>query len=562
VTWQATATDTNSGAFSYRFSVARAAAPLMIVRDYEASNTFAWTPAQYDGWFRIQVTARNNSTQATAVSVVGYQVTSLASATQAVVSATAHPLVALYSAPPCPVGSSIFVEVWRAAQAYSQYTSVVPCQAGTSMNFYLAGMRASTTYQLNHEVITGSKTTVSRTLSFTTGSIPASIQLPNFDVLAQPTGQSSLTQDILLHSYTLYYPRAVATDFLGNVTWYNPSVGILQRPVTGGTMLLTGSDGSDPMNGRGQLLREIDLAGNVVRETTASRISEQLAAMGEPQAIDSFNHEAVRLPNGDTAVLASLERVYPAGTQGSTAPVDILGNIVLILDQNWQLVWFWNAFDHLDVSRTAILGEICTNTDPGCPPLALTSTANDWLHANSINYIPADGNLIVSLRNQDWVVKIDYSNGNGTGNVLWRLGMQGDFKMNSSDPYPWFTHQHDATYENGGTSLLSVYDNGNTRVAQNPGLTENSRGQVLQLDETNFTASLVVNVDLAVYSAAFGSVQLLANGGYNFMSGWLNPGLFPYSIDLELSAAGVAFNLESIPAAAYRSFRMSSFYNP
>ena len=53
----------------------------------------------------------------------------------------------------------------------------------------------------------------------------------------------------------------------------------------------------------------------------------------------------------------------------------------------------------------------------------------DWTHTNAILYSPNDGNLIVSIRHQHWLVKIDYNNGTGTGNILWHLGYQGDFTL-------------------------------------------------------------------------------------------------------------------------------------
>src|SRR5207249_3548750 len=102
-------------------------------------------------------------------------------------------------------------------------------------------------------------------------------------------------------------------------------------------------------------------------------------------------------------------------------------------------------------------------------------TANDWLHGNAVS-LAADGNIVYSARHQDWIIKIDYQNGSGSGDVLWRLGKDGDFRIDSSDPSPWFSHQHDANFEEGEkTNRLLVFDNGNTRRAENDGA--HSRGQ-------------------------------------------------------------------------------------
>ena len=88
------------------------------------------------------------------------------------------------------------------------------------------------------------------------------------------------------------------------------------------------------------------------------------------------------------------------------------------------------------------------------------------------------------MRNQDWVIKIDYANGTGTGDGPLGNGPRMD-RSPSTAPIrtPWFSHQHDVEYELNGTTVLSIFDNGNTRHVENPGLSENSRGMVLNVDE-------------------------------------------------------------------------------
>jgi hypothetical protein len=256
----------------------------------------------------------------------------------------------------------------------------------------------------------------------------------------------------------------------------------MTRLLPGGSILAI-VDGPNSLNQytRQQTIRDIDLAGNVLQETNATRVREQLSGLGlasrcstpsvvgQQCAATSFHHEVTRLANGHTLCLAHIEKIFPPGTQGSSSPnpVDVIGDLVIDLDQNLQVVWYWNAFDHLDVDRAAVLGETCTPVSPGCQP-HLMPLANDWLHSNSIYYRPQDGNLLVSMRHQDWVIKIDYDRGVGTGAVLWRLGLDGDFTITdgTSDPYPWFSHQPDAGHEASGTTVLSLFDNGNTRRLQ------------------------------------------------------------------------------------------------
>lgn len=195
--------------------------------------------------------------------------------------------------------------------------------------------------------------------------------------------------------------------------------------------------------------------------------------------------------------------------------VDVLGDEIVVVDPTWtKVTWAWDAYDWLPVSRAAILGE--TVSAPHVP-LKLATTANDWLHGNSIYYDPSDGNLNFSVRSQDWVVKISYQNGTGDGHLVWTLGHGGTFTLNNPNgiPYPWFSHQHDAELDNSGNIVL--FDNGNTRYATDPSI--HSRGQVWVLDTLTNTATLQLSYDMGVYSQAYGTAEQLPNGNYWFLAG-------------------------------------------
>ena len=147
-------------------------------------------------------------------------------------------------------------------------------------------------------------------------------------------------------------------------------------------------------------------------------------------------------------------------------PTNYVGEMVLVLDQDFQVKWAWDAFDHLDVNRGPVLGEVMLPGSPEPTAAVPVLPAVDWLHVNAVALSPADGNLILSVRHQDWVIKIDYRNGAGDGHVVWRLGQGGDFALNSADPNAWFSHQHNAHYIDDHTLIL--FDNGNTRRATRP----------------------------------------------------------------------------------------------
>jgi hypothetical protein len=571
----ATATDPNPGILAYRYTVSEGGAS-RIVRDFSQTNSLELAGVMVEGDYTVQVTVRNNETHETAQTSVDFQFTSRVANGQPVVSATANPLVALFSAPPCPRGSRMRVRFRSLATAHA--TDWRPCDPQSSMNFYIAGMTPKTPYSMAAQTSGGrGGTTTSAALYFTTGAGPSN--LPVVTPVLPGNAQSSLVDNVLLSDFltsgtSTGYP--IATDLYGHPIWY---YGAFNKPLQGGGLLVRGLPGGNMLvlaNGtnsstrtrRFQILREIDLEGNALRETNATRIQEQLAAMGLQSscvaggpvcAFSQFHHDAIRLPNGHTIAFGIVERMFPAGTQGSPTPVDIVGDMLVDLDENFQVVWYWDAFDHLDVNRAAVLGETCSSGAEGCPVLFLASVANDWLHGNSIQYT-SDHNLVVSLRHQDWVIKIDYQDGAGTGDVIWRLGHDGDFSIVSTDAWPWFSHQHDAGFESNGT--FTVFDDGNTRVVDNPGTPENSRGQVYQIDENNMVATLVVNSDLGVYSPALGSAQLLSNGNYHFLPGFNSPGPAEFSQSVEVLPNGtVNMRLQASPIA-YRSFRMKSLYAP
>ena len=102
-------------------------------------------------------------------------------------------------------------------------------------------------------------------------------------------------------------------------------------------------------------MREIDLAGNPLRETNIDAVNAQLTARGQ-ETIYGFHHEFLRLPNGDIATLGWTQRTVDVGG----TPTRYAGDMLMVLDEDLQVVWTWDAFDHLDVNRAPVLGEICT----------------------------------------------------------------------------------------------------------------------------------------------------------------------------------------------------------
>jgi hypothetical protein len=186
-----------------------------------------------------------------------------------------------------------------------------------------------------------------------------------------------------------------------------------------------------------------------------------------------------------------------------------------------------DSFDHMDVTRKS-LGEEKCKLGPGSnayPSIFLASTASGWLHSNSLNYIHGSGDLLISIPEQDWVVKIDYKDGKGTGKVLWRLGLEGDFKVKSDDPYPWFSYPYDVGFDPPGSNRLIVFDDGDRRIKKVP--KSNNRGQVWELDEQAMTATLVLNADLGCIRLPSGPRNRSPAAGLVLNQAWSIRPLFP-----------------------------------
>jgi arylsulfate sulfotransferase len=532
VTWNAWVSG-DGPAPVFQFRVGPAGGTTQVLRDFSDSSAFTWNPLQ-QGTYEIEVIVKASVSATTGESATAtYTADSRVTGTSAVVSPTSNPLVALFSAPPSP-GSSMYVQFkpqnssggWSATSKLS----IVP---GESTNFLVGGMLPSTTYLMRYVLNEG---TTSTPLSFTTGALPKNVKFPTFKVLKAPTAKADPTANIVFHM-GVNPPRGtvdtLATNLKGQIVWYydpvaNDFPSFATSVVPGGTVLLLG--GVEDEFGDANTLREVDLAGDTLRETNVNAVNAELSTLGQPSIVD-FTHDAERLPNGDTVVLALTSKVVDFKGK----PTNYVGDMVLVLDQNFQVTWVWDAFNYLNIHRLPVLGN-----GPG-----------DWLHANSVAYSPADGNLIVSLRNQSWVLKIDYANGTGDGHIIWRLGPGGNFKLKAKGPSPWFTYQHDVSYINNNTIVL--FDDGNVRHSVNSNA--ESRGQELVLNEQTMVATLVVNADLGSYASALGSAQALPNGNLDFDSGFVEQ-----TVEV-LPNGKKTYVLEMhMRAAQYRSFMYADLY--
>jgi hypothetical protein len=217
----------------------------------------------------------------------------------------------------------------------------------------------------------------------------------------------------------------------------------------------------------GTLLYLRDYSLYVVDEMGVELVEISSADLGLP----GLHHDVIELDDGN---FLSLSYTFRDIDYPDIGTVHVAGDLLVEVTPDGEIVWEWDSFDHLDPQRRR-LGFDEVILDP-----ATLETAYDWTHGNGIVYDAATDTVLFSMRHQDWVILIDRA----TGDVLWRLGAEGDFALTGGT---WQYHQHSPQWQADGTLLL--YDNG----LGNPDLDdalETSRAARYAIDTETMTASL------------------------------------------------------------------------
>ena len=467
------------------------------------------------------------------------------------VTATNNPQVALYTLTP-PANMDVFIQ-FGTDTSYPLKTWTRQAPTTGPLSFFIAGMRASTEYHMR-AVMQAADGSIVNDLdrTFTTQAVPAAL-IPALTATTSPglTPQPGIEMLDLLSPIPSLNELA-AVDLSGNPIWTYSGLAPGESPQ--GVHLLP--NGHFLLGVYPDAVREIDLAGNTIQQETTIQLNNAFTAAGIAITALGFHHDVIALPNGRWIALIQLSEPCSAISNCSGLP-DILGDALVELipqgDGTFKLGWIWKTFDHLDINRALM----------GYP---------DWTHSNAIVYSLDDGNLLLSMRHQSWVIKIEYANGAGAGDILWHLGYQGDFALvGGTDPTDWFYAQHDPSFATSNTTgkfRLAVMDNGNGRVFP-AGVVCGSTGEpacsysaapLLEIDETAKTATIISNDKPGEYSVWGGDAQQLANGN---MEGDFNAGAGGYTDIFEVipgSTPQVVWNLRTSNANAYRGFRMPSLY--
>lgn len=461
---------------------------------------------------------------------------------------------------------------------------------GSPVSLYVAGMTQSTPYHMRGVLQFGDGTSFDDAdFTFTTAALTAGT-VPNLTVTTTP-GMTPQPGVEVLDTFNLSGSpilQVLVTDLSGNVLWgYAPGnaipAGAGPQPVKllpNGHFLISFASSNSAGDATDSVTQEVDLGGNLIWQMTVAQLNAALAAA--PASCTECNvsvlgthHDIAILPNGHLIVLADTTQVVSGTTVTGDVVID-LGDMENVGGSNPnhvpQPAWAWNEFNHLDINRR-----------PYNYP--------DWTHTNAVIYSKDDGNLIISIRHQNWLVKIDYNNGAGAGDILWKLGAilptdttaqdRADFTLLNADGTPdstatdWFFAQHGPSFTTSNTAGnfgLVLFDNGDDRgVVDVDGgtcgagqpVTCYSTVPVFTIDETAKTATFVVHPTTNGYAFFGGNAEVLANGNieYDECSDGNRPGENGSTFEVTPSSTPqIVWEMENTGQYVYRAMRIGSLY--
>ncbi|MEY4767413.1 MAG: Arylsulfate sulfotransferase AssT precursor [Pseudomonadota bacterium] len=271
---------------------------------------------------------------------------------------------------------------------------------------------------------------------------------------------------------------------------------------------------------------EMDLLGNQIATwySTGPKIERE----GIPIETMAMHHDIDILPSGNFLTQGTqpkaIDNYYTSETD-SKAPRKrqerVIGDELLEFQPDGKVVWRWNVFDYLDPFRLGY-----GTFDDYWGKRGFPDTV-DWTHGNAQLYDSRDNSVIMSLRHQDAIIKVDRQ----TNQIKWIFSASTrgwspelktkllKFDKNTRPPY----HQHGLSLTPQGTLL--VFNNGNFQALpfDKPKMPSDIHTQAMeyQIDEKNLTAKEVWASDIAgepnILSVAMGNTELLPETNHIFV---------------------------------------------
>ncbi len=360
----------------------------------------------------------------------------------------------------------------------------------------IVGLYANYSNQVQVTLTYKDGTTEQKTFTIKTGKLPKNLRNTKITVSKSNKSKMEIGNNELTYiNKTSEEPFAVDAD--GNIRWYSTlySRHTFVQLSNGHLLIQNRTNGN---KGSYNVLSETDYLGRIYRRY---RFSDKLGKSSLEQYITAVHHDALELPNHNLLVTISGGDKY---AEDVIAEIDYkTGKTVKVIDFKKLLP---SSMYRNYNSTTTKGGKI------------------DWLHMNSLYYDQKTGNLLVSARNQDITMSINYK----TGKINWIYSG----KKKSSWPKKYRSKlltptkgtkitggQHDLTLlsdKNGKLKVL-LYDN-NIDVTNGDSKTSGKYSQAVQytIDTKKKTIKQTWSYGKSLgkdnFTRVIGSAQRLSNG--------------------------------------------------
>ncbi|MCH8829380.1 MAG: aryl-sulfate sulfotransferase [Planctomycetes bacterium] len=398
----------------------------------------------------------------------------------------------------------------------------------------MLGLKPSRTYRFRLILIDAAGKTVraDQPLEHTTGPLPA--DFPPIRTLISKPGQ--MEPGVTVFNVVQWVNGAgneklgyiIAVDAKGEVVWYfraDHPISVVKR-LRNGHLLYMRQHRVHPWSA----IVEIDMLGNVIKSWyAAARIRRGKGPRNAvPLAVDTFHHDLLETPAGTFRTITTEVRrlrKYPVSETGPSlqmSPANVVGDVIVEFDRSGKILKKWKLLNLLDPQRIGY-GSLSHFWDGRCyRGFAKSGGTRDWSHANSLFHDPKTKSMIVSVRHQDAVVKIDEK----TNRIVWILANPHNWRgrwrrllLKPIGPLKWPYHQHAPKITSAGTLLM--YDNGNYQASpfqRKLAARENSTRVVeFAIDEKNLTVRQVWEYrgepGERYYCPLFGEADLLEKTG-------------------------------------------------
>ena len=436
---------------------------------------------------------------------------------------TAHPENTLMAVTHVTVDENAVVSVEFTSDLTATYQTA-ESNSGTEHDITVIGMRSETAYTLT-AVATFANGSTARSLpvTFTTGLLPGTAPTITLEA-PKETGEGGITFFGVISDTSCYW----GVDEDGEIVWY-----------LHGDYTTAGSP----------WVREIEPG---VLMAVFQGSTEMITTTGETIAshsVGQWHHDITILPNGNTLMLVFESRDIGNGES-------LTGDAIIEKNADGDIVWEWSCFDHLDTTR------VLDEADPRTGDI-------DWSHSNALNYMAGDDSILLSARNQSWIVKIDHTKTAGEDNVIWIMGDQTDMapdyrykdKFLTLASGTWMVNQHAPMMTKNGDIL--IYDN----RTKSFGSSDVSRAVRFAIDESAMTATQTWEAIAPKFTGSFGDVDELSDGNVLICAGGPDMGSAPdtsaYIVEASKETGETLWSISVGNDKLYRAERMtwSSFLN-